>query len=229
MKENGEIKSWDDLNNEFKLEQRLYFKWMPLVNAIQSVWKNNLKHSNTNSQNLILVDHHLVKSNSLFSIEKADSRELYCIINYSRNNKPHVTNIFWKEVWFEGIRLEGHLCITTKSYHKYVSFQYKILNKILYLNEKRFWLWTFYNIILLLQQFFWWQYNTSCLWLYNNTMSLEKITVEIERWFNSSSTITACCHLRRPWSRLPILLNAKPHSSHFKTVHIQFQKQYIFK
>ena len=67
---------------------------MPLVNAIQSVWKNNLKHSNTNSQNLILVDHHLVKSNSLFSIEKADSRELYCIINYSRNNKPHVTNIF---------------------------------------------------------------------------------------------------------------------------------------
>ena len=126
---------------------------MPLVNAIQSVWKNNLKHSNTNSQNLILVDHHLVKSNSLFSIEKPDSRELYCIINYSRNNK-HVTNIFWKEVWFEGIRLEGHLCITTKSYHKYVSFQYKILNKILYLNEKRFWLWTFYNIILLLQQFF---------------------------------------------------------------------------
>ena len=52
---------------------------MQLVNAIPSVWKNNLKHSNTNSQNLILVDHHLVKSNSLFSIEKLDSRELYCI------------------------------------------------------------------------------------------------------------------------------------------------------
>ena len=79
MKENGEIKSWDDLKNEFELEQRLYFKWMQLVNAIPSVWKNNLKHSNTNSQNLILVDHHLVKSNSLFSIEKLDSRELYCI------------------------------------------------------------------------------------------------------------------------------------------------------
>ena len=39
----------------------------------------------------------------------------------------------------------------------------KILNKILYLNEKLFCLWTFYNIILLLLQFFWWQYNTSCL------------------------------------------------------------------
>ena len=73
MKENGEIKSWDDLKNEFKLEQRLYFKWMPLVNAIPSVWKNNLKHSNTNSQSLILVDRHLVKSNYL--VLKSSVRE----------------------------------------------------------------------------------------------------------------------------------------------------------
>ena len=94
MKENGEIKSWNDLKNEFKLEQRLYFKWMQLVNAIPSNWKNNLKHSDTYSQNLILLDHHLVKSNSLFSIEKLESRELYCIINSSRNSKTHVANIF---------------------------------------------------------------------------------------------------------------------------------------
>ena len=81
MKENGEIKSWNDLKNEFKLEQRLYFKWMQLVNVIPINWINNLKHSDTYLQNLILLDHHLVKSNSLFGIEKLDSRELYCIIN----------------------------------------------------------------------------------------------------------------------------------------------------
>ena len=34
MKENGEIESWNDLKNEFKLEQRLYFKWIQLTNAI---------------------------------------------------------------------------------------------------------------------------------------------------------------------------------------------------
>ena len=61
---------------------------MQLVNAIPSNWKNNLKHSNTYSQNLILLDYHLVKSNSLFNIEKLESRELYYIINSSRNNKP---------------------------------------------------------------------------------------------------------------------------------------------
>ena len=28
MRENGEVKSWNDLKNEFKLEQRLYFRWL---------------------------------------------------------------------------------------------------------------------------------------------------------------------------------------------------------
>ena len=58
MKENGEIKFWNDLKNDFKLEQQLYFKWMPLVNATPSNWKNSLKHSDTYSQNLILLDHY---------------------------------------------------------------------------------------------------------------------------------------------------------------------------
>ena len=67
---------------------------MQIVNAISSNWRNNLKHSDTYSHNLILLDHDMVKSNSLFSIEKLESRELYCIINSSRNSKTHVANIF---------------------------------------------------------------------------------------------------------------------------------------
>ena len=60
MKEDGEIKSWNDL----KLEQRLDFKWMQPDNAIPNNWKNNLKNSSAYSQNLILLENHLVKSNS---------------------------------------------------------------------------------------------------------------------------------------------------------------------
>ena len=97
MKENSDIKSWNDLKKEFKLEQRLDFKRMQLLNAIPSNWKNNLKHSNTCSQNLILLDHHLVKSNSLFNVEKLESRGLYCIINSSRNNKPTSQTHFEKK------------------------------------------------------------------------------------------------------------------------------------
>ena len=111
---NGEIKSWNDLKNEFKLEQRLYFKSM------------------------LLLDHHLVKSNSFFSIEKLESRELYCIINSS--NKPTSQIYFEKE--FDSKELDCRVIYilprkaTTKTYLK--SFQYKILNNILYLNEKLF-------------------------------------------------------------------------------------------
>ena len=141
MKENGKIKSWNDLKNEFKLEQRLHFKWMQVVNAIPSNWKNNLKkHSDTYSQNLILLDHHLVKSNSLFNFEKLESRELYCIINSSCNNKPMSQIYFEKK--FDSMELDLRVIyilprkVTTKTYLR--SFQYKILNHILYLNEKRF-------------------------------------------------------------------------------------------
>ena len=49
---------------------------MQLVNAITSNWENNLKHSNTYSNNLISLDHHLVKCNSLFNTEKLESREI---------------------------------------------------------------------------------------------------------------------------------------------------------
>ena len=55
-------------------------------------------------------------------------------------------------------------------------------------------------------------------------MYLEKITVEIERWFNSFSTNNTGCHIQFPWSQVPILLNPKWHFSHFETVHIQSRK-----
>ena len=140
MKENGEIKSWDDIKNEFKLEQGLYFKWMQLVNAKPSNWKNNLRLSDTNSPNLILLDHHLVKSNSLFSIEKLESGELYWIMNSSRNNRP--TSQIYFEKKFDSKELEWRVIytllrkVTTNTYLR--SFQYKVLNNVLYLNEKLF-------------------------------------------------------------------------------------------
>ena len=113
MKRNGKMNSWNELKNEFKFEQQLYFKCMQLFNAIPSNWKNNLKHSDTYSQNLILLDHHLVKSNFLFSIEKLELREIYCIINYSRNNKP--TSQIYFEKKFDSKELDWRVIYTLPS------------------------------------------------------------------------------------------------------------------
>ena len=82
----------------------------------------------------------MIKSNSLFSTEKLESRELYCIINSSRNNKP--TSQIYFEKKFDSKELDWRVIytlprkVTTNTYLR--SFQYKILNNILYLNEKLF-------------------------------------------------------------------------------------------
>ena len=113
---------------------------MQLVNAIPSNLKNNLKHSDTCSLNLILLDHHLVNSKFLFNTEKRESRELYCIINSSRNNKA-TSQIFFEKK-FDSMELDWRVIytlqrkVTTNTYLE--SFQNKILNNILYLNEKLF-------------------------------------------------------------------------------------------
>ena len=89
-------------------------------------------------QNFILLDYHLVKSNSLFSSEKLKSREHYRIINSSRSNKPtsqiyFQKNDFSKELDWRVIYTLPQK-VTTNTYLR--SFQYKILNIISYLNEK---------------------------------------------------------------------------------------------
>ena len=133
MKKNGKIKSWNDLKNEFKLEQRLYFKWMQLVNTIPSKWKNNLKHSDTYSQSRILLEHRLMKFNSLFNTEKLESPGPYCIINFSRNNKP--TSQIYSEKNFASRELDCRVIytlprkVTINTYLR--SFQHKILNNSL--------------------------------------------------------------------------------------------------
>ena len=111
---------------------------MELVNAIPSNWKINLKHSNNYSQNLL--DHLLLKSNFLFYIEKLESTKFYCIINSSRKNKPTSQIYFekkfhWKELdWRVIYALPRN--VITNTYLR--SFQYKILNNVIYLNEKLF-------------------------------------------------------------------------------------------
>ena len=80
---------------------------MQLVKTITNNWRNNLKHSNTYSQNLILLDRHLVKSNSLLNMKKLKVIELYCIINSSRNNKP--TSQIYFEKKFDSKELDRRI------------------------------------------------------------------------------------------------------------------------
>ena len=136
----GNFKSWNALKTEFKLADSLYFSWMQLINAIPLNWKTIIKH-NCSSANLSLLNHYLIKKNNLISLDKLHSREVYNILVYtSPPHKPtsqvYFENLFreqdlnWKEIYILPRKVSLDCNVR--------SFQYKVLNNVLYLNKKLF-------------------------------------------------------------------------------------------
>ena len=112
---------------------------MQLINSIPLNWRNIIKN-NYSSTNLLLLNHHLVKKNNLISLDKLHCRELQNIFVYTSPHKPtsqiYFENLFreqdlnWKEIY---------LLPRKVSLDCYVrSFQYKVLNNVLYLNKNLF-------------------------------------------------------------------------------------------
>ena len=69
-------KEWMNLKHEFNLNNNLYFKWLQLIHSIPQKWKNTI-NNNRISENLLFLNHHVIKCNILFSLEKLNSKELY--------------------------------------------------------------------------------------------------------------------------------------------------------
>ena len=138
--EAGKLKEWHLLKNEFSLNDKLYYKWIQIIDAIPSEWKNIIKENKNPTNNLILQDHHLIKNNSMISIEKLTSNELYSfLINLKSvipTSQKYYNNLFssssldWKDIYLLP------RIITPDSYTR--CFQYKILNNFLYLNKRLF-------------------------------------------------------------------------------------------
>ena len=74
----GNSKEWIKLKRKFNLHNNLYFKWIQLIHSIPQKWKNTIKNFRI-SENLLFLNHHLIKCNILLSQEKLNSKELYLI------------------------------------------------------------------------------------------------------------------------------------------------------
>ena len=100
--------------------------------------KKLLKQNQSGSSNLVLLDHQLLKNNRTLGIEKMNSKEIYSIIISSKVNIPTSRIYFEKKIprynfqWRDIYTLPRK--VTINAYLR--SFQYKILNNILYLNKK---------------------------------------------------------------------------------------------
>ena len=116
----------------------MHFKWILLVQAISNNWKKKLTENTINSQNLSYLNHHLIKSNQIYSFEKLTAKELYL------TSLRHETATPTSQKYFESMCRDPTLqwkhiytlpCITTID-SKLRCFHYEILHNTLYLNEK---------------------------------------------------------------------------------------------
>ena len=112
---------------------------MQLIHSIPQKWKNTI-NNNRIPENLLFLNHHLIKCNILLSLEKLNSKELYWIQLTRDFCKP--TSQIYFEKHFNDCVLDWKYIyvlpriVNSDPYRRY--FQYKVLNNVLYLNEKLF-------------------------------------------------------------------------------------------
>ena len=129
------------LKNDVSLrENTIYMRlqWVQLRNSIPEKWKFTIKKNNEIGGNLLAHDHHLIKGSRVITLDKLTSTEIHSILILKVQNKPssniYFENIFnYNDIYWEAIYMLPHL-VTHNTNTR--SFQYKILNNILYLNKK---------------------------------------------------------------------------------------------
>ena len=135
------VKAWLYIKTQFNLSNKQHNFWIQLINAIpKSLKKEELRRNNHIPVALSVYDHYLIKKNQIYSLDKCNSKELYCLQIFLNNSKTRsqlyfedlfqVKDIDWKHVYFLPHRttVDPNLRI----------FQLKNLINVLYLNQKLF-------------------------------------------------------------------------------------------
>ena len=141
VNQNCNFKIWETLKNEYHLDNKLYFQWMQLIQAIALIWKQKINDTEKNVENsYVIQDHHLIKNTRKIAIDKLTTTEIYSLLPLSLGNtltsEKYFDKVFsnenfdWKKIYILP-RL-----VTINSFQR--NFQYKILHNILYLNRMLF-------------------------------------------------------------------------------------------
>ena len=133
-------KAWLDIKTQFNLSNKQHHFWIQLINAIPKSWKEKLYRSNRISVALSVRNHHLIKRNQIYYLDKCSSKEL-CCLQISLNNSKTRSQLYFEDFfqnkdidWKHVHLLPRRVTVDTNLR----IFQYKILNNVLYLNENVF-------------------------------------------------------------------------------------------
>ena len=136
----GKPKLWEELKNEFNLQDQLQFTYNQIMHSIPKSWKDAFIVNSEIIKNLIFEGHHLIKNHQIYCLNKLTSKEIYNILIESTDSKPSA-QIYYKN-FFQNTNLDWKTIymlprIVTKDSRLQV-FQYKLLNNVLYLNKMLF-------------------------------------------------------------------------------------------
>ena len=75
----------------------MQFQYLQIIHALLQHWKESINHFAGNLNNLYSQDHHLIKCNPIYSLEKLNSKELYHMQLLLKYVKPSCQNYYERE------------------------------------------------------------------------------------------------------------------------------------
>ena len=70
LDDNGNLKTWESILHQHKMNKQLYYKWLQLIHATRNLWGKEIVDDNGNCKSLLPLNHHLIKINQLHDVEK---------------------------------------------------------------------------------------------------------------------------------------------------------------
>ena len=131
----GQLFNENGIKTQFNLSNKQHYFWIQLINANPKSWTKELHRSNRISDAFFVYDHHLIKRNQIYYLDKCSSK-LQISVNNSRTRSQlyfedlfQNKGIYWKHVYLlpRQVTVDTNLRI----------FQYKNFNikyNVLYLN-----------------------------------------------------------------------------------------------
>ena len=118
----------------------MWFQYLQIIHALPQHWKGSINNFARNLNNLYIQDHHLIKCNTIYSLEELNTKKLYHIQLLLKYVKP-ICQIY-HERKFDGYNFNRKLICKLSRLATYDAkiriFQYMLLNNVLYLNKKLF-------------------------------------------------------------------------------------------
>ena len=130
--EEGNLKPWDDIELKYNLTNETCFQWLQLKHTIPHNLKTSIEQNPGNVSNLVIQDRH----KTMVTLEKLFSMELHLVLVTKFTYRPS-SNVYFEKI-FSNIKLDWRKIYITFISTCLCSFQFKILNSILFLNNKLF-------------------------------------------------------------------------------------------